>query len=1039
MWREERRVAGERLYSALILGTDSTEDELDALLGESARSLSRRLPEPPWLDVVRACWGALDEAFAPSGCLCSSASANRSAADSDAALQEWLEPLAGWARRRLAAQLRAESSTPDDPADELPDGHALFVFRGPALTAMTKQVLVEAQQSARDRGLLCGSNGEERFACFSTGLRDRQVGLSVLAEYPVLARELVAYFENAVAVRAEFCRRFRMDAAALQSTFGLAAAGLRSIADITFDNSDPHRGGRSVAIVRTATGKVVYKPRPLAMDRHFRQLIEWVNARGLRHPLVSPATLDRGAYGWVSFVEQQACDDASGVRRFYWRHGAHAALFYALRAYDMHMYNVIAAGEQPVFVDLEAMFHSPAPFEDQDGGGVVGKTLRESVLATHVLPQLQVLADADGVRALDLSAMTGGFAGRNESLRAEVAFTAEGTDRMDVMRRRAKLPPGRHLPWPANESPQERIPSDEVLAGFASCYRILLAHRDALLADEGPIAAFAGDSCRAVLRSTSEYKSALSESWHPDLLRNSLDRELHLTTFVGSGALRDETGITASEFRQLSNGDVPLFTGHVADTSLADCAGVLHESFFAASGLDSARQRIRRLSETDLSDQLWFMRAALAGAAGFLRRRAPHQPQTRGEIGWSSDLALDAARSIADRLVTTALRETPSEGPEWVSLDLLDERYWVVGRTSLGLGSGVAGIALYLAELDAVVHEPRYREIAEDVVRGLLGDDEPPAVDDLAGMSIGAFEDLGSLVYLVTRLERLWETPLAAAMDWLLPAITHNAGLNPAGHVIGGLAGTGLVLAQWRRSHPSPSADAALRELDRALRTAERPSGAGLGYGSAGYAFAMAVLAEAIGNRDAADSARAALAPTRQLETRLPSLHAVGWSGGLAGEVLVRAAMLDMPSVEWSGAQLVTDLRACADRLVSDLSPDGPVLRDHCLGTGTMGVVEALATTATVLGDDRYEQAASRIAAHVASSVLGGRSAFGTPDGVWTPGLLRGGAGIGYGLLRAAAPDRVPDILTLGAPFRRVRSGDADESGAPDSVSRQDA
>ena len=35
------------------------------------------------------------------------------------------------------------------------------------------------------------------------------------------------------------------------------------------------------------------------------------------------------------------------------------------------------------------------------------------------------------------------------------------------------------------------------------------------------------------------------------------------------------------------------------------------------------------------------------------------------------------------------------------------------------------------------------------------------------------------------------------------------------------------------------------------------------------------------------------------------------------------------------------------------------------------------------------------------------------PDGVYNPGLFRGTAGIGYGLLRVAFPDLLPSVLSL--------------------------
>ncbi len=66
---------------------------------------------------------------------------------------------------------------------------------------------------------------------------------------------------------------------------------------------------------------------------------------------------DRGAYGWTEFVEAQACDTPEQVQRFYERQGGYLALLYFLEATDFHLENLIAAGEHPVLVDLEALFH----------------------------------------------------------------------------------------------------------------------------------------------------------------------------------------------------------------------------------------------------------------------------------------------------------------------------------------------------------------------------------------------------------------------------------------------------------------------------------------------------------------------------------------------------------------------------------------------------------------------------------------------------------------------------------------------------------
>src|SRR5262249_49957013 len=132
--------------------------------------------------------------------------------------------------------------------------------------------------------------------------------------------------------------------------------------DVCGNAGDTHRGGRAVIIARFQSGlQVVYKPRSLAGDQHFQQVLAWINDRGDHPPFRLLKILDRGDHGWVEFVEPGGCADVGEVQRFYQRQGALLALLYALEATDFHHENLIAAGEHPVLVDLEALFHPRNP------------------------------------------------------------------------------------------------------------------------------------------------------------------------------------------------------------------------------------------------------------------------------------------------------------------------------------------------------------------------------------------------------------------------------------------------------------------------------------------------------------------------------------------------------------------------------------------------------------------------------------------------------------------------------------------------------
>lgn len=130
--------------------------------------------------------------------------------------------------------------------------------------------------------------------------------------------------------------------------------------------SDPHNGGRTVAIVRFASGlRVVYKPRAVGLEAAFHHLVAWWNEWAGPLTLFAPGVIDRGAYGWMEFVTHEACADRAAARRYWARAGALLALTGLFDATDLHFGNVIAHGEHPVVVDLETLLHPRTPGPDR--------------------------------------------------------------------------------------------------------------------------------------------------------------------------------------------------------------------------------------------------------------------------------------------------------------------------------------------------------------------------------------------------------------------------------------------------------------------------------------------------------------------------------------------------------------------------------------------------------------------------------------------------------------------------------------------------
>src|SRR5205085_624823 len=144
----------------------------------------------------------------------------------------------------------------------------------------------------------------------------------------------------------------------------------------------------------------------LAVDVHFQELLTWLNERGDFPPFRTLRILDRGTYGWSEYVQPGGCATPQEVERFYRRQGGYLALLYAMEATDFHAENLIAAGEHPVLIDLEALFHGrDAATGLNTSVDLVHNTMGHSVLRIGLLPQ-RIWGDevSDGI---DLSGIGG--------------------------------------------------------------------------------------------------------------------------------------------------------------------------------------------------------------------------------------------------------------------------------------------------------------------------------------------------------------------------------------------------------------------------------------------------------------------------------------------------------------------------------------------------------------------------------------------------------------------------------------------------------
>ncbi|MEU4642979.1 type 2 lanthipeptide synthetase LanM family protein [Micromonospora sp. NPDC023814] len=1034
------------------------EDGIVELLAEPAESLAARIPDrPAWLGVIAEAWRRFgstrldDLAGGGPATECDHDDHDHGPDQAgNVVFLNLIAPLLAWSQEELGSRV-ARLATRHGHDDTLPADHSLLQPPLDRLLQMIISVMILEVNVARVEGRLAGATPAERMSSFIAQIRTPETALGILAEYPVLARELVTCLRTTVDVRARFAERLLADLPELRQTFGGAWHGLADLARVSFGAGDTHRGGQTVAILTFTDGRrLVYKPRSLSVEVHFNQVLDWLNTHGLRHPLRPLLVLDRGEYGWVEHVDVASCENEEQVDRFFWRQGAFLALFHALCGSDLHLENVIAAGEHPVPVDLEAIFQvlprvtgaqlAPLTF------GEAPRVVRDSVLRVGLLPERIITADDEGIYDAEVSGLAG--SGGQLSPARLPTFVAGGTDEVRVVRDRREMPETQNRVRLDGRPVNALAHTDALAAGFTDCYRIIAAHRDDLLAAGGPIARFRDDEVRFIPRPTMTYGRVQSESWHPDLLRDSLDREIfHEVLSSAFVDLPDRDVLFGSEHRQLADQDIPAFHTTPGSTDLYDAQGVVAHDFLETSGLAAVRARIGAMSEEDLRRQLWCIRASMSG----LTVGTPHAERVDSrplpEEPIDADLAVRAARSIADLLLDAALA-ADNEAPSWLSVNFIGDRYWKVGHAGIDLYSGVAGVALFLGQLGAVTGDARFRRPAEQLAAQLAEVTRQLAAspDRGAGLPIGGFSELGGLVYVLGQLAEVLRAPtLVDAARQAAALCQERFAEDKVLDVISGTAGAALAILALHDAHPDEQTLDALKAAGRTIadRAIDVPGGTGwqveyenapalLGFshGASGIGYALARIAQLTGDDQLAEVCGRALRFERHHlspeHRNWPDLRVISgpgafmnaWCHGAAGIGLARAAMLRLPVLAPWHDLIREDLHIATGKVRDDLVVDGRYtgIGNDSICHGDLGLVETLLAASSALDEPDGAALGLRCARAIAEQVLAGAPRAGVPEQVSTPGLLMGLAGIGYGLLRVAMPHRVANVLLLDAP-----------------------
>lgn len=901
----------------------------------------------------------------------------------------------------------------------------LFSLLLQQIVSITYRVLTLELNVARISGSLKGETANERFDNFVKQLSVSEIRREIINEYPVMARRLVENIKNWVNNSFELIENLINDWSEICTTFGIDERAV--VTKISGGNSDFHKKGKSVLILSFSDErKIVYKPRSLALDRHFAELIGYFNDLNSVLYLQPINVIDKGEHGWSELLEYNSCATQEEVKNYYRRLGIYLALFYSFNGTDLHYENIIACGEFPFIIDLEMMLQPKITIDNQehDISQLATAELLDSVINTGVLPsRIWKHNSSEGV---EISGLAGS---ENQMTPQEVAIWDKiGEDELKLVYKKVALTGKQNRPRLTGAEVRIEDYVEDFLFGFTAMYKTIIENRDVVLSK---LENFRRDKIRLVFRPSNTYSLMIKDGYHPDYSRDAVDQDIffdRLWSGVEQNYLLEK--IVGSEQNDVRNGDVPLFEIEVDSKTITDSEGRKIEGIIDNSSYEKAVSRLRKMSLKDLSFQKWITEASLTalhlGNNPDNWGKSSH-PQSKKDF--ELDDFLEEAMKIGNKIEQTAIRN--EDFVDWLGINLVNNKFWNILPMGLDLYSGLPGTGLFISYLSHLSQKDKYYFLSEKILRTinhrislLLRNLRKKNYTGLtSGEVVGIFNGLSGYLYYLSRLAQINENYEIQLADEVIELIEKYVYSDKYYDIISGNAGCILSLINlWQATGSETAIKAASQcgnyliakvsdENGNLFWKSEHNISSGFSHGNMGIASALLCLAEATNRSVYRKIALKVMNSSlrRHSDNIQKDEWTYTWCHGLIGEGFARIF-----ANKYGDNGGISDLAELAV-LVGE---DG-FGRNHSLCHGDLGSLDFLIESEKILQSTAISRLIKEKSAAILFSMRKEGWICGVPNGIETPGLMVGLSGLGMGLLRIFNHEIVPSVLMLD-PFQKT-------------------
>lgn len=603
---------------------------------------------------------------------------------------------------------------------------------------ISNKALIGELYKAKSEEQLKGDTSSDRYKYFEYNIDNEMLE----EKYPVLKSAIETKIETKKILIINSIKRLVNDIDSIRKQFNMP---YRTLCDIKLDSGDTHNGGQSVIIFEFENNeKVVYKPHSLSADKNYEKMIEFINKKNaLDLSLTVVNTIDREIYGWQQFVYPKECFNEIEVKNYYYRLGATISLLYLLKGKDIHKENIIANGEYPEIIDLEAIMYNNTSYkftrdEEIDDFSLA---IEDSIYSSLILPQNLELSPLK----IDLCGISGGGEGKSDRIKINDIINV-GTDEIQYSLKESKLEKTYNRVVFKGEEVDSALYYKDLIKGFRHCYKIFLKNKNELRSLFKDEKNFEG-IYRQVLRPTYKYAKFFYASLHPYYLSKEEERKKLFSILYGKNKLKKEAKFEIDlEVEQLLNNDIPYFYTTFVSKDLKSINNTEINGYYSKSIQEILIKKLDKLSEQDLKKQEFFIKASMASIAvnnKYEKESINVFNKESKDIKDTEEFLYELAKDVEEYITKNNIIKRDGKCLGFYTLNEGDNSKMELGNINSFLYEG-AGVVLFLMQLYKLDKLDSRRDIIEQTIDSL--NLKTSNIDETD--RIGVFDGLGSVAYL---------------------------------------------------------------------------------------------------------------------------------------------------------------------------------------------------------------------------------------------------------------------------------------------------